>query len=55
MEYYVPRSKDELVRFFVLKMGYSATSLRKMAKHQLYAIYHKVMQRRSYSNFTMST
>lgn len=55
MDYYVPRTKNELVRFFVLRMGYHATSLQKMAKKQLLAIYHKVMRAKSYDNFTLHT
>lgn len=57
MDYYIPRTKDELVKFFVVKMGYHAGSLQRMAKSQLYAIYHKVMRDKSRftSNFTMST
>lgn len=52
----MPRSKDELVRFFVVKMGYHASGLRKMAKTQLYAIYHRVMrEKHSYSNFELSS
>lgn len=44
MEYYVPRTKGELIRFFVIKMGYHNASLQKMAKSRLYAIYHRVMR-----------
>lgn len=53
MEYYVPKTKDELVKFFVIQMGYHATSLRKMAKPRLYAIYHKVMRNKTFDNFTL--
>lgn len=56
MEYYVPRTKGELVTWFVVKMGYNKASLAKFAKNQLYAIYHKIMRGRlGYNNFTTTS
>lgn len=44
-DYYVPRTKTELIAWFVTRMGYTVTSLKKFPYKQLLAIYHKARQR----------
>lgn len=44
-QYYIPSTKQELVKWFVVNMQYTASSLSKFPYKQLVAIYHKARRR----------